>query len=149
LFLDSEPRATIAVGSLQAATVPSLSPTEVDPAHAASSRTEHHTRVKLSDFGLARHIADHLSLALTTPGAIVGTPHYMSPEQCLGKRVDSRSDVYSLGATLFHTLAGRPPFSAPTRDELYAMLCSQPAPALTSLNLAVSEAASRLVARAL
>src|SRR5207248_3161206 len=65
-------------------------------------------RAKLSDFGLARHVVETESLNLTRAGAVLGTPLYMSPEQCAGAALDVRSDVYSLGATLYHALAGRP-----------------------------------------
>jgi serine/threonine-protein kinase len=64
---------------------------------------------KVTDFGLAR-VADQKSLDLTRSGVVVGTPLYMSPEQILGRRVDPRSDIYSLGASAYHMLAGRPPF---------------------------------------
>ncbi len=64
--------------------------------------------VKVADFGLAR-INDH-SVNLTQVGMTLGTPLYMSPEQVEGKPVDSRSDIYSLGITAFHMLAGEPPF---------------------------------------
>src|SRR5262249_54586948 len=106
-------------------------------------------RVKVSDFGLARHAVDPRSLATTGPGAILGTPPYMAPEQCTAGRVDPRADVYAMGATLFHMLAGRPPFVAATRDEVYAMHCHDPPPALEQLNPAVSDGVCRIVAKAL
>jgi len=71
-------------------------------------------RVVVTDFGLAR-LSD--SASLTSTDAIVGTPKYMSPEQILSRAdhpVDGRTDVYALGATLYHVTAGRPPFDAPT-----------------------------------
>jgi serine/threonine protein kinase len=68
--------------------------------------------VKVADFGLAR-ILEH-DLELTQHGMAIGTPLYMSPEQAAGEAVDVRSDLYSLGATVYHLLAGRPPFTAPT-----------------------------------
>jgi serine/threonine protein kinase len=74
-----------------------------------SSRGE----VKVADFGLAR-IADDDSLNLTRVGITMGTPLYMSPEQVEGRRVDHRSDLYSLGVTAYHMLAGRPPFDGNT-----------------------------------
>ncbi len=67
-------------------------------------------RVKLVDFGIAR--LENTPM-LTTPSALLGTPTYMSPEQVEGKPVDGRTDVYSLGISAFHLLAGRPPFDAP------------------------------------
>ncbi len=63
---------------------------------------------KIVDFGLAKEIEGAPSL--TEEGMVVGTPHYISPEQGRGQKVDQRSDIYSLGATLYHLLAGRPPF---------------------------------------
>ncbi len=68
--------------------------------------------VKVADFGLARVLSENLDL--TQDGMTLGTPLYMSPEQGEGRAVDARSDLYSLGATLHHLLAGRPPYSAPS-----------------------------------
>jgi serine/threonine-protein kinase len=62
---------------------------------------------KLLDFGLATASYD---AELTQSGALLGTPHYMSPEQARGERADARSDVYSTGAVLYEIVAGRPPF---------------------------------------
>src|SRR5262249_3791553 len=59
-------------------------------------------KVKISDFGLARHVIDSESMAMTAAGALLGTPHYMSPEQWTGRSIDPRTDVYAMGATLFH-----------------------------------------------
>ncbi len=67
-------------------------------------------RAKLTDFGLARHVVDPESLAMTATGAVLGTPQYMAPEQSAGRQVDARADIYALGATLYHMLVGRPPF---------------------------------------
>ena len=66
------------------------------------------------DFGIAKMLnrdsQESLKLSMTQGGALIGTPHYMSPEQCLGEPVEARSDLYSLGAVLYETLSGRPPF---------------------------------------
>lgn len=71
--------------------------------------------VKVADFGLARVLsAANEGPELTQHGTALGTPLYMSPEQAEGSPVDARSDLYSLGATLYHLLAGRPPFGGPT-----------------------------------
>lgn len=107
------------------------------------------TRVKLSDFGLARHAVETESLALTQAGAFVGTPLYMAPEQARGETATPRSDVYAMGATLFHMLVGRPPFTASTPHEIAKKHCNEPPPALQTFNSALSEATCALVARTL
>ncbi len=68
--------------------------------------------VKVADFGLARVLGGESLTDLTQVGLTMGTPRYMSPEQVQGKPVDTRSDLYSLGVTMFHLLCGRPPFEA-------------------------------------
>lgn len=70
--------------------------------------------IKVADFGLARigTDVDATQSNLTQVGLTMGTPRYMSPEQVQGKTVDTRSDLYSLGVTAYHLLAGRPPFEA-------------------------------------
>jgi serine/threonine protein kinase/class 3 adenylate cyclase len=106
-------------------------------------------RVKLSDFGLARHVVESESLNLTQDGAVVGTPLYMAPEQGAGEAVGPPTDVYSLGATLFHLLAGRPPFTADSALALIARHRTEPPPSLARINPAVSEGTCRLVEKAL
>ncbi len=66
-------------------------------------------RVKITDFGVSQLAGD---AKLTTTGAVIGTPKYMSPEQILGKNTDHRSDIYSLGITFYEMLTGRVPFSS-------------------------------------
>jgi serine/threonine-protein kinase len=70
-------------------------------------------QVKIADFGLCRD-QDADRLDLTQPGVTLGTPLYMSPEQAQGHALDHRSDLYSLGVTFYHMLAGEPPFRAET-----------------------------------
>ncbi len=71
-----------------------------------------HGEVKVADFGLARLSSNETRL--TQEGYTLGTPLYMSPEQVEGKPLDARSDIYSLGVTCYHMLAGQPPFHGDT-----------------------------------
>ena len=84
-------------------------------------------RVKVVDFGIAKlaETKDPLNQMLTSIGDVVGTPFYMSPEQCMGDRVDARSDIYSLGCALFETLTGVLPYRG--RNPTDTMLMHQQA----------------------
>lgn len=73
--------------------------------------------VKVLDFGLVKHRPE-TGLDASHTGFMVGTPKYMAPEQIVGDPVSPATDVYGLGATLYHALAGRPPFEADSRFEL-------------------------------
>jgi non-specific serine/threonine protein kinase len=76
----------------------------------------HGPAVKVLDFGIAK-LQDASGQPVgntTTAGTFIGTPSYMSPEQCLGEPIDARSDIYALGCVLYEMLAGRPPFVAPS-----------------------------------
>lgn len=89
--------------------------------------------VHVTDFGLAKRFADTSTAAgsLTNTGAILGTPSYMAPEQAAGDRGDIGpvTDVYSLGAILYATMTGRPPFQGPNSVDTVLMLLEQdPAP---------------------
>ncbi|MFH1761053.1 MAG: serine/threonine-protein kinase [bacterium] len=79
---------------------------------------DHDGTPKLTDFGVVMHRdVDHLTL--TQEGMMVGSPYYVSPEQAEGRRdIDHRSDIYSLGATFYHTIAGRPVFDGETPPEI-------------------------------
>ena len=80
-------------------------------------------RVLLTDFGLAR-VADDASLTQT--GILAGTPHYMSPEQASGDAIDTRSDLFSLGAVLYFMATGRPPFRAERAMAVLNRICHEP-----------------------
>lgn len=86
--------------------------------------TENVHRVWITDFGLARAVDD---ATLTHSGVIAGTPHFMSPEQARGQRLDARSDLYSFGALLYFLCTGRPPFEADsTLAVLHHVVASEP-----------------------
>jgi hypothetical protein len=81
---------------------------DVKPANILITAQGGREHVYLTDFGLTRHVA--ASQAMTATGALVGTVDYVAPEQVRGERVDARTDVYSLGCVLFHSLTGRVPY---------------------------------------
>lgn len=89
------------------------------------------------DFGVAKVLASSAEStathASTGSGQLIGTPRYMSPEQCLGQRVGARSDLYSLGVLLYEMLAGRPPFVDPLQSALLVKQATAPAPPLPRL----------------
>jgi len=82
----------------------------------------------LTDFGIAKN--QRLDSNLTATGKIVGTPRYMSPEQALGKPVDGRADLYSLGVVLYEMLTGEPPYSGDSEVDTILKHLNDPVPAL-------------------
>src|SRR5204863_3238863 len=74
--------------------------------------------VLVTDFGIAKAAQEASASQLTTEGMVVGTPHYMSPEQATGERVDNRSDIYALGVVLYQMLAGVPPFDGESAQSI-------------------------------
>ncbi len=99
--------------------------------------------VKIVDFGLARVLEGDASLSRT--GTIVGSPAFMSPEQALGKKLDERTDVYSLGATLYHMVTGVPPFDADGTIEAVWKVVKEPLRPPHLVASGVSEPLSRLI----
>jgi serine/threonine-protein kinase len=81
-------------------------------------------RVKVTDFGISRIDTS----VLTGAGAVLGTPSYMSPEQCRGEAVDARSDLFSAGVVLFELVTGRKPFTGASQHELWRKLLDEPPP---------------------
>ncbi|MFI8390550.1 protein kinase [Streptomyces sp. NPDC085540] len=104
--------------------------------------------VKVMDFGIARAMQSGVT-SMTQTGMVVGTPQYLSPEQALGRGVDARSDLYSVGIMLFQLLTGRIPFDADSPLAIaYAHVQEEPV-APSSINRSLTPAMDALVARAL
>ncbi|MBW8721201.1 MAG: CHASE2 domain-containing protein [Polaromonas sp.] len=101
--------------------------------------------VKVTDFGIAR-ITDS---SKTKTGLVLGTPSFMSPEQIAGKRVDGRSDLYSLGVMLFQMLAGVLPFRGDSMAELMYKIANEPAPDIRIIRKELSERLAEVVALSL
>jgi serine/threonine protein kinase len=90
---------------------------------------EDHLLVKVIDFGLAKSLSSGPDQSVTvTVGGFVGTPHFASPEQLEERDIDIRSDIYSLGATLWFILAGKPPFQGSMASVIHQHLGSLPPP---------------------
>jgi len=101
--------------------------------------------IKLTDFGIAR-ISD---AQRTRTGLLLGTPAYMSPEQIAGQQLDGRSDLYSLGVTLFQLLCGQLPHPAESMAAQMRQIATQPAPDIRSLRPQVSAEVAEVLAQAL
>jgi serine/threonine protein kinase len=93
-------------------------------------------QVKILDFGISKLVLPGGSLAqsLTSTGEVFGSPYYMSPEQCVGDVVDARSDIYSIGCSLFEVLTGFVPFEGRSSVETVAMHQDRDAPRLSDVS---------------
>lgn len=103
--------------------------------------------VKLADFGIAKAAGE--STSLTSTGLTVGTLQYMSPEAIEGEAVDNRSDIYSLGCTAFHLLAGQPPFTGTTIASTMSAHLTKPVPSISTVNTRLPEAMDGVFERVL
>src|SRR5882724_5566302 len=104
--------------------------------------------VKVADFGIAR-LASAAASATVAGDMIVGTPHYMAPEQVRGGTIDGRTDVFSLGVVLYEALTGHKPFQADTLAAiLHAIMNTTPPPPL-QVDPTIPEALSKVVMRAI
>ncbi len=133
-------------GALSAAHRLGIVHRDVKPANILVSRDG---VVKVADFGLARSVDAGSSLSVE--GTIVGTPHYMAPEQARGKPTDGRTDIYALGATFYHLVTGRPVFEGPTPISVVLKHVSEePSPAHfvnTDLPAAVGDLIAKMMAK--
>lgn len=105
-------------------------------------------RVKVLDFGIAK-LRDETTSHLTQTGSVMGTPHYMSPEQCLGEELDSRADIYSVGIVVYELLCGRVPFSSPISTAVIVQHVNQQPPSLLGINPTIPAEIEAIVFRAL
>lgn len=101
--------------------------------------------VKVTDFGIAR-ITDS---SKTKTGMVLGTPSYMSPEQLAGKKIDGRSDLFSLGVMLFQMVSGRLPFEGESMAQLMFKIANEPHPRIREINPEVPECLAAIIDRAL
>ena len=123
-----------------------IKPTNIFLARSARGSAE---RVVLVDFGLVKSIAES-GTHLTSTGAVLGTPMYMSPEQARGEALDVRSDLYSLAAVIFEAVTGAPPFLDRTMASVYARLLNDPPPLASQVaKRAVPRAVDDVLVRAL
>ncbi len=102
-------------------------------------------QVKVTDFGIAR-ITDS---SRTKTGMVLGTPSYMSPEQLSGKKIDGRSDIFSLGVTLYQMACGQLPFVGESMTQLMYKIANEAHPAIREVNPQLPEALTRIIDRAL
>ena len=105
--------------------------------------------VKIGDFGLSISTAVRTEPALTSAGAFLGTPAFCSPEQLRGEELNARSDMYSVGATLFYLLTGRTPFEAKNMVQMLATVFEQRAPSPRKLRPEVPQGLAKVVLRCL
>lgn len=101
-----------------------------------------HGQVKISDFGLAFIEGSH---SLTRQGMVIGTPSYMSPEQAAGKKIDFRSDIFSVGTTAFEMLTGINVYKSETLTECLRKIISNPAPKLSDFRVDVPIRLERMI----
>jgi serine/threonine protein kinase len=101
--------------------------------------------VKVTDFGIAKAI----SSSRTKTGVILGTPNYMSPEQIMGQRIDSRSDIFSLGVLFYQLLTGELPFQGDNLSSLLYQITQTKHPKLRDFNPKLPAACEQIIDKAL
>lgn len=104
---------------------------------------------KIVDFGIAKLAVPQNGQRLTQTGNIVGSPPYMSPEQCMGKQLDKRSDIYSLGCLMYECLSGRTPFEGDSPLETMSCHVSEQPRSLVEAGIAVNPVIDEIVLRCL
>ena len=117
---------------------------DIKPDNVVLEMTRSGPRVKVLDFGIAK-LRDLSLSQMTQTGTTMGTPQYMSPEQCLGQEVDSRSDIYSLGVVIYEMLCGVLPFNATTPMAMAVQQVNDPPPPLCARNPRITPAVEAVV----
>ncbi len=115
---------------------------DIKPANIVITRDRH---VKITDFGIAHLESSHI----TKTGTLVGTPDYMSPEQVLSKKIDRRSDIFSVGVILYQLVAGRKPFQANSISSVMYKIANDEPPRFDALKIAVPFEVESIILRAM
>ena len=121
---------------------------DIKPANIVRTGTGAATAIKVADFGIA-HLDTAESADQTRAGTILGTPHYMSPEQALGQRSDARSDLFSAGVVLYQLATGKLPFNGENLVTLAQSIVKDEPPAVERIRGEVPAALRRIIARCL
>lgn len=96
---------------------------DIKPANIMLGRVDGRPHAYLTDFGIAKVISGESITTLTATGEVIGSPAYMSPEQCQGYKLDARSDIYAMGCVMYECLTGKPPFAGSTPVEILYKHC--------------------------
>jgi serine/threonine protein kinase/tetratricopeptide (TPR) repeat protein len=144
------------VGALAAAHAKNIVHRDLKPTNIHLTGTD---QIKLLDFGLAKLARTELAgdasslttatQSMTAPHTIMGTLPYMSPEQVMGREVDHRTDIFSLGVVLYEMSTGRLPFQADTKTGLMVKIAHDDPPAIAPLNPRLSGALARIIGKCL
>jgi eukaryotic-like serine/threonine-protein kinase len=114
----------------------------------SSANTSSSPRIKVTDFGIA-HMDDGLQQHKTHVGTVIGTPHYMSPEQARGETLDGRSDLFAVGIVLYQALTGARPFQGDNLVAVAQQIATAEPPAVTSRRADIAASLRRVVERCL
>jgi serine/threonine protein kinase len=121
---------------------------DIKPENIIANQTATGWQIKILDFGIAK-LYNQTDIGLTLDGSAMGTPQYMSPEQCLGEPLDRRSDIYSVGILIYEMLAGTVPFKSPAASAIAVHQVQTPPAPPRSFNQNIPQQVETVVLRAL